>query len=482
MTDQTSERILHAVMAAFEQNILPVLNTDRARIDGGLIHHALKLLEGRQRALDTAVAQRDTRRASLRSEISVILGQDLPEGSGAIPDTAYRPLFDAAAANDARARAARRELAAVVENETRYFVAMDPACLGGGAEGYRGGRRDTGGSGVRADPLTAEALTQWARQHWPMARDAQITDVAPMPGGFSKTTVFFTLKSPAGEQRLVLRRDLPVPLLGQSVVSEYPLLVKLHAAGFAVAEPLFVEPRKEFVDGAFLISRRLSGSVDMMAWKNDRQSVLIIARQLAENLARLHRCDVVEMGFDKSEMQLSAKDCMAREIARWYKLYQAKAREPQPLLELVFAWLMRNIPDDLARRPARLLHGDAGFHNLLVDQGRVTALLDWEFFHLGDPIEDLNYARQFIEQVMDWQEFLQLYTAAGGLAYPQDDRFFSVWSATRNPAGCIDSIALFENVLPEAINLAMAGYLFGPRLQVAAANKVIDIINTGHST
>jgi aminoglycoside phosphotransferase (APT) family kinase protein len=38
-----------------------------------------------------------------------------------------------------------------------------------------------------------------------------------------------------------------------------------------------------------------------------------------------------------------------------------------------------------------LCHGDAGPGNFLFEGERVTALLDWEFAHLGDPLDDLAW-------------------------------------------------------------------------------------------
>ena len=45
-----------------------------------------------------------------------------------------------------------------------------------------------------------------------------------------------------------------------------------------------------------------------------------------------------------------------------------------------------------------LVHGDFGPQNLLIDKGavRVTALLDWEFAHLGGWVEDLAWAEWIV--------------------------------------------------------------------------------------
>jgi len=39
---------------------------------------------------------------------------------------------------------------------------------------------------------------------------------------------------------------------------------------------------------------------------------------------------------------------------------------------------------------AAAVHGDAGPYNLLVEGDHLTAVLDWEFLHLGDPAVDLG--------------------------------------------------------------------------------------------
>ena len=45
-----------------------------------------------------------------------------------------------------------------------------------------------------------------------------------------------------------------------------------------------------------------------------------------------------------------------------------------------------------------LVHGDFGPNNILIDPEsfEITALLDWEFAHLGDPIEDLAWCEWIV--------------------------------------------------------------------------------------
>jgi aminoglycoside phosphotransferase (APT) family kinase protein len=480
MSDIVSHRILRAAIAEFEKHVIPALGNAKSKMHGDLIYHALKFVETRQLGFAEASSSRAEAAASLASEIHRSLGVGSHKGADGSVNGLIRDLLDIAETPGERRNIAQQLLAKILDQEMQFLAAVDPDSIRGGAACYLGGRRVSSDDVPQGEILNAVSLNRWASENWPAAKDARVVDVEVIPGGFSKTTAFFTLRTADEDRRLVLRRDLPTPLSGRSVITEYPLLSYLYTNGYAIAQPLLVEPRKHFIGGSFLISERMPGSVDFTAWKDDPRQVTAIARQLAQLLARLHSCDPAVFGMVEGLVRPSARHCMEQEIMRSFALYRLTMRDEQPLLEVAFAWLMRNIPEDLADRPACLLHGDAGFHNLLVDQGKVSALLDWEFSHLGDPIEDLCYARMFIEQVMRWKDFLEHYREAGGqVQYPENDDFYALWSATRNPAYCVEDIQLFENASASDITevkVAVAGYVFGPRLQVDAGRKVRQLI------
>jgi aminoglycoside phosphotransferase (APT) family kinase protein len=105
------------------------------------------------------------------------------------------------------------------------------------------------------------------------------------------------------------------------------------------------------------------------------------------------------------------------------------------LVEAILAWLEQHAPRSFARRA--LLHGDFGFHNLLVHEGRITGLLDWEFCHVGDVAEDLAYARPFVEKVVPWCKFEALYRQFGGTTVSAAAvDFWGVFGILRIGLGC----------------------------------------------
>ena len=73
-------------------------------------------------------------------------------------------------------------------------------------------------------------------------------------------------------------------------------------------------------------------------------------------------------------------------LARLRAVYDGLA-QPHPVFELAFGALGGDRP-----APERaLVHGDFRVGNLMVGAGGVSAVLDWELAHVGDPLEDLGW-------------------------------------------------------------------------------------------
>ncbi|MFD8867341.1 phosphotransferase family protein [Streptomyces sp. NPDC059590] len=68
------------------------------------------------------------------------------------------------------------------------------------------------------------------------------------------------------------------------------------------------------------------------------------------------------------------------------------------VLEACGALLRRIHGTEASVRGAVLVHGDYGPNNLLLDPVtfQVTAVVDWEFAHLGDPVEDLAWCEWIV--------------------------------------------------------------------------------------
>ncbi|MBM3650558.1 MAG: phosphotransferase family protein, partial [Alphaproteobacteria bacterium] len=165
--------------------------------------------------------------------------------------------------------------------------------------------------------------------------------------------------------------------------TEFGVLRAAFAGGARAPEVLF-----ELVPGDGLgegfVMRRVAGTAIARKLLRDppyAQARGKIAGQLGAILAGIHAIDV-------ATLPPLAERQAADQIASLRGLLDALGYA-QPVFELALAWLDRRKPA-LAARPT-LVHGDYRTGNYLADESGVTAILDWEGAHLGDPVEDLGW-------------------------------------------------------------------------------------------
>lgn len=77
------------------------------------------------------------------------------------------------------------------------------------------------------------------------------------------------------------------------------------------------------------------------------------------------------------------------QATRWIQILGAAGGERYPAAAEISRWLLDSAPS--AQRLS-IVHGDYRCGNLLMENGRVTSILDWELAHIGDPIEDVVWA------------------------------------------------------------------------------------------
>ena len=483
MSDASAGRVLDAAIKALRTEIFPQLPDDAIRIRFDQITRLL-----------TSVSARISRREKglLQLLQSAAGSTDIPPVAAPSADQTLEELeqqrvsveraisqrLPALLDSAAQSKDAIQALERIVELEKAFYISQDADIAAGSAVVYRGGRIESEPPAAprRWPEIDAESLTVYLRTRFNRA-DIAATKVRPIAGGFSKETIFFTLvdERSGTDRNLVIRKDMPVPFINKSVVNEFPLLEQLHKRGFPVAEPLWLETNRDLFGGRFIVSARVAGTSDVASWAAEPTRARQACRELAQVLGRLHAYDPAQLGYPPELVARSAGDLVERDIEAWLALFNERKAEPFPLQELPLVWLRRNIPRQLYSRPAKIVHGDVGFHNLMFDEnGHITALLDWEFSVLGDPMQDIRFVRQFVERIMDWQEFLAIYREAGGVEpCPEAEFFFDLWSKTRNGIGCVDAQSLFDTAMPEEVKFALAGYVFGPYMYLECCEVLL---------
>lgn len=218
-----------------------------------------------------------------------------------------------------------------------------------------------------------------------------VVDVTQLEGGWSRFSHIARVRLADGsERRYVVRVKAPYGLFDTDLVVEYNI--------FAGLEPLDLPTPRAFglhesadnpFGGEFFVMEHLPGTTanvwrarDHAALREDWNGERGIARDAVEYLARIHSIPVEEAPAGLPEVSF------ADQVERWRTAYEEAALNRDPVTEEALDWLAGNAPPD-ARRG--LVHGDYRIGNLLMQEGRVTALLDWELAYLGDVRFDLGY-------------------------------------------------------------------------------------------
>ena len=125
----------------------------------------------------------------------------------------------------------------------------------------------------------------------------------------------------------------------------------------------------------------------------------------------------------------------AETLARYAEIYR-ETIPMRPVLEAAIRWLGERLPPE--PDTPRLAHGDFRNGNLIVDPARgLTAVLDWELAHLGDPAEDIGWicvnswrfgvTEREVGGFATLDDFLEGYAGAGGAVPPRETICF--WQA-----------------------------------------------------
>lgn len=199
-----------------------------------------------------------------------------------------------------------------------------------------------------------------------------------------------------------------------------------------------------------------------------------LAREIVGLLGRLHREGVPEGLADYRPDGNPAAVTLARHEAAVREL--ETGLEPMVEMHVAAWWLARNLPSTPERMT--IVHGDYRPANMLVENGRVSAVLDWEFAGVGDPIEDLGWylspyylAEHIIPGHFDEEDVIAVYEAASGTVVDRARlRFWKVF--TMYKLAYMTVAALRWMVDGDASRMTVNGdFLFRPMLAAIAEHE-----------
>ena len=253
-----------------------------------------------------------------------------------------------------------------------------------------------------------------------------------LAGGFSKETYVFSLdKQNAidGVSDLILRMDVKAGPKDFSVIDEFPFVNRAFENGIPVAKPIYCQNDGTVLGQPFVIYEKVTGApsepgdTSVEGWGKSTELRRKLGISLAKTLATIHKIPVPESLLVDADLRTYFQG--------WQDKLFSYLPEPEPALVYAFEWLITNIPSQ--PQSYVLVHGDYAPYNILRHNDTISAVLDWEFIHAGDPSEDLNYCRPYAESLIGWDDFLAAYRDNGGSHYnEQSAPFYEAWRDLRN--------------------------------------------------
>lgn len=270
------------------------------------------------------------------------------------------------------------------------------------------------------------AITSWKP-------DATITRTEPLTGGASSLTYLATVEGVAESDRKIVLKVSPPglePKLNRDMLRQARVMKALYGNPGVVVPAILFEDAGAPVDvPPFIAMGFVDGECMEPALQRDRDpsrfpEIHARAIDMARVLGAIHQVDPKKSGLADEPVVDTTE-----EIARWSRAFRTLPDDLQGEWEKAEKALLRTMPKPL---PAVINHGDYRLGNTLCVDGRVTAVIDWEIWSLGDPRIDVTWMTFFTDEAQhpaaptdsksgmpSPEELRQAYREAGGA--PLDD-------------------------------------------------------------
>jgi aminoglycoside phosphotransferase (APT) family kinase protein len=213
-----------------------------------------------------------------------------------------------------------------------------------------------------------------------------------LSGGASQETYRLKIKIGDGERVLAMRRapgggldDLPEP--GKpGLFAEAQLFRLAREAGVPEPEIIYILEEHDGLGHGFIMEWLDGEALGAKIARSDAFADIRpkLAFQCGETLARIHSIDIKNSDIADRIFEMSPEQFVTQ---TWdgYKAFDSA----QPMIDFTGRWLMQNLPqvDKLC-----LVHNDFRNGNIMMSpKTGITAVLDWEIAHIGDPMRDLGW-------------------------------------------------------------------------------------------
>eukprot|EP00903_Cladosiphon_okamuranus_P003026 g3024.t1 len=248
----------------------------------------------------------------------------------------------------------------------------------------------------------AEKFAAYAEAKLPGARHAKVASINRIHGGASRQTysIDLTYEDATGPKTkgLILRRDPPDSLIDTERRVEFAAIKSAYGQrDIPVPEALFLETENDALGAPFFVMGRIESGTPLSPFKLDdiEPHRAAIGEQFFRHLGSIAALPVEGSALAAESESPVLDQCWRKELDYWANEIRSNAKDPQPVAEAAIRHLERNPPP--AAQRLSIVHGDYRTGNYLQDgEGAITAILDWEMAHIGDPYEDLAWATDLL--------------------------------------------------------------------------------------
>jgi len=226
----------------------------------------------------------------------------------------------------------------------------------------------------------------------------QVSELRRFTVGFSWRTFGMTVRGLFGagqDTPLILRLGSDAGLFAPySAMPEVLALRSLQGSAVPVPKVYWSSDDAALLGAPFMFCSKVEGAA-VVPWVSPSAPPLDegyrrgLGEQFIDALAALHSLQWRDKPVAELAHGITPENAARLNVEAWEEHIRRWALRPYPLAEWGIRWLKANAP--LAPRVA-IVHGDYRTGNFLEQGGHITAILDWELVHLGDPHEDLGWA------------------------------------------------------------------------------------------
>lgn len=313
------------------------------------------------------------------------------------------------------------------------------------------------------------AAAEYLGEKW--GTPVTVCNVEKIFGGASRETYKLTLEVVGETRGVILRRDPPSSLIDTERHLEYGAYDRIYPTDIPVPEPLFLENNTDFLEQPFSIMAAVENPMSDVALLSEEQKK-IVGEQKYNLLGRLAAKDPFALKFDEIMTVPDAVSTAAVQLTYWQGVINDDEIHPQPIAQAAIRWLAANLPPPAQK--ISIVHGDYRTGNFLFNEhAEITAILDWEMCHLGDPLEDLAWSLdplwsgedlELAGKLIPHGQAIQTWCEASGLSCDEEAfKWWRIFASVKAVAIWISSSENFEKGEGKDSILAMAGWVMTDR-------------------